>query len=249
MRLFDCDMAYGRTTVALPGGIETVDALVAEMSHCGIDEGLVAHRDSWERDFRTGNERLAELGAYPRLHPALTFVTTFCEEMPRAEDFLKTMRALGAKAARAFPKRHQFLLDPIACGDLLELFSAYSLPVLIPLAEVPGEWEGVYALMRNFPRLALILTETGCWGQDRFFRPLMKKYQRFFMSTNRLETAGQLKSIVESVGFNHLVFGSGLPFNYPGGNALMLLRAEISEEAKESIASGNLVRVLREIPW
>ena len=120
---------------------------------------------------------------------------------------------------------------------------------MLPLPEVPGGWDGVYRLMRHFPRLPLILTETGCWGQDRYFRPLMKTYARFFISTNRLETAGQLKSIVDRVGFKHLVFGSGLPRNYPGGYVLSLNRAGIGEEARAAIARGNLERLLKEAAW
>ena len=77
----------------------------------------------------------------------------------------------------------------------------------------------------------------------------MKSYARFFLSTNRLETAGQLKSIVDEVGFKHLVFGSGLPRNYPGGYILMLLRAGIGGEALEAIAHGNLERLLEEVRW
>lgn len=249
MNFFDCDTAYGRGSVALPREMETADALIAEMDHCGLSEALVWHRDAWERDFHAGNQRLAEIEMYPRLHPAMTFVPTCCQEMPTAEDFLKDIRASGVRAVRAFPVRHCYSLDPVACGDLLALFSACSVPVLIPLPEIPGGWEGVFHLMRNFPRLPLVLTETGCWGQDRYFRPLMKAYPRFHITTNRLETAGQLKSIVDAVGYNRILFGSGLPRNYPGGYVLMVMRADISEEARQAITHGNIERLLKEVPW
>ena len=247
--IFDCDVAYGRGALALPREIETVDDLTRELDHCGIDQALVWHRDAWERDFHLGNQRLAELDACPRLHPTMTFVPTCCEEMPSAEDFVRQMRAAGVRAARAFPVHHYFSLDPVACGDLLDLFAACSIPVLIPLGDMPGGWEGVYQVMRNFPSLRLILTETGCWGQDRYFRPLMKTYPGFYITTNRLETAGQLKSIVDHVGHGHIVFGSGLPRNYPAGYILMLLRADISDEARDAIAHVNLERLLKEVAW
>lgn len=249
MELFDCDMAYGRGSLSLPGGVDTIDDLLGEMDRCRINEALVWHRDAWERGFNIGNERLPELTAYPRLHPTLTFVPTCCEEMSDADTLLKQMHTQKIKAVCAFPKRHCFLLDPLACGDLLDLFSVHAVPVLIPLNEIQGEWEGVYALMRNFPRLTLILTQTGCWGQDRYFRPLMRHYERFFLATHRLETAGQLKSIVDRVGYEHLVFGSGLPFNYPGGYALALTRAEITDAARNAIASDNLKRLIGEVSW
>lgn len=242
-------MAYGRGAVALPREIETADDLIAEMDHCGIDDALVWHRDCLERDFNAGNRRLDEIDAYQRLHRTMTFVPTCCDEMSSAEDFVKEARAHGIRAFRAFPTTHQFSLDPVSCGDLLDLFSACGTPLLMPLPEVPGGWDGIYRLLRYFPRLPLILTETGCWGQDRYFRPLMKSYPRFFISMNRLETAGQLKSIVDRVGFKHIVFGSGLPRNYPGGYVLSLDRADIGEEARAAIARGNLERLFKEAAW
>ena len=249
MNFFDCDVAYGRGAIALPREIETVEDILAELDHSGIEQALVWHRDAWERDFDAGNRRLVELDAYARLHPAMTFVPTCCQEMLPSGEFVKHARAAGIRAVRAFPTRHCFALDPVACGDLLDLFAACFLPVIVPFPEAPGGWQGVYQLMRDFPRLTLILTETGCWGQDRYFRPLMKKYERFFIATNRLETAGQLQSIVSKVGHEHIVFGSGLPRNYPGGYVLSVYRAEIGEEAREAIAHGNIERLIREIAW
>ena len=249
MKFFDCDAAYGRGAVALPREIETADDLIAELDHCGIDEALVWHRDAWERDFDLGNRRLLELAGSPRLHPTRVFVTASCEEMPAAEDLIRQLRATDVRAVRAFPLRHCYSLEPVCCGNLFDLFAAYAVPVLIPLPEVPGGWDGVCRLMRDFPSLTLILTETGCWGQDRYFRPLMKAYPRFFITTNRLETAGQLESIVDKVGYKHLLFGSGLPRNYPGGYILMLMRAEIDEEARNAIAHGNIETLFKEVRW
>jgi predicted TIM-barrel fold metal-dependent hydrolase len=242
-------MAYGRGSLALPREVETVSDLIAEMDHCGIDEALVWHRDAYERDFQTGNQHMGDADLYPRLHRTMTFAPTCCEDMPGAEDFVKQMRADGVRAARAFPVRDCFLLDPLAVGDLLGLLTACNVPVIIPFPEVPGGWEGVYALMRNFPRLKLILTETGCWGQDRYFRPLMKTYPDFHVTMNRFETAGELKSLVDKVGPNHLLFGSGLPRNYPGGYVLSLIRADIAESAREAIGHGTIERLLGEVAW
>ena len=92
-----------------------------------------------------------------------------------------------------------------------------------------------------------MLTETGCWGQDRYFRPLIRNFPRFFLSTNRFETAGQLKSFVNDLGYERLLFGSGLPFNNPGGYITLLARADISDEARQAIAYDNLVYLLGEV--
>ncbi len=247
MRLFDCDVAYGRGAIALPREIETPDDLLAAMDQCGIEEGLVWHRDTFERDFDRGNRRLAEISSLPRLHPTRTFVPACSDEMPTAEAFVGAMREDGVRAVRAFPARHSFLLDPVSCGALLELLVAHSIPLLVPLAEFPQQWSDVYALLRSFPELTLVLTETGGWGQDRFFRPLLQEYPGLHITTHRLETAGQLKGLVDTVGAERILFGSGLPYHCPGGYIMLLTRTDITSEDRAAIAHGNLERLLGEV--
>lgn len=249
MKVFDSDVAYGRGAIALACEIETADQLAAELERLGIGKALTWHRDAYERDFERGNHRLTELAAFPALHPVYTWAPACCEDMPAAETFITRLRGDGVRAVRAFPARQRFVLDAVACGGLLDAFQAHRVPLLIPLGEFPGRWQGVYAVMKEFPQLTLIVTQSGCWGEDRYFRPLMKRYDRFFMTTNRLETAGQLKAIVDAVGPGHVVFGSGLPFNNPGGYLLMLARADIPEPARQAIAHGNLERLMEDVAW
>ncbi|HOZ49457.1 MAG TPA: amidohydrolase family protein [Candidatus Hydrogenedentes bacterium] len=249
MKIFDADIAYGRAAIALPKDIETVDDVLAEMSHCGIAEALVWHRDARERDFALGNARVTRDAVDPRCHPVWTFVPTCCREMPDAATFVDQVKAAGVRAVRAFPLVHCFRVDRVSCGDLLEAFIAHHLPVFLPLTELPGQWHDVYTLLRDFPQLTLVLAQTGCWGQDRYFRPLMSAYPGFHITMDRLETAGQLKSIVDAVGPDHVVFGSGLPRNYPGAYILSLVRANIPDGAREAIAHGTIERLLGEVPW
>ena len=236
MRIFDCDAAFGRGTTPLPGELETADDLLAE---------IVAR----ERSFEKGNARLDALKDHTRLHRSCNLMPHTSREGFTDAELFEYIQSEDIRAVRAFPATHCYLLDPISCGDLLALLAAYRVPLLVALPEIQGQWQGVYNLMRNFPHLTLVLTETGCWGQDRYFRPLMRGFPRFFLSTNRFETAGQLKSLVNDLGYERLVFGSGLPFNNPGGYLMMLARADIPDEAKQAIAFDNLAYMLGEVAW
>lgn len=247
MKIFDCDIAYGLGTTALMREIASPQDLLTEMDHCGIDQALVYHRDAWERDCSIGNQRLAELAEQPRLHPAVAFTPTCCEDMLPVDDFMANLQKMRARAVRAFPAKNSFLLDRVSCGDLLEAFIAQSVPLLVPLAELG--WNAVYGLLRDFPALKLIVTQTGIWGHDRFFRPLMRQYPGFCITTDRLEIGGQLKSLVDRFGYSQVLFGSGLPQHYPGGYVMMLARADITDEAREAIAHKNIERILGEVAW
>ncbi len=249
MQIFDCDAAFGRGTTPLPRELETADDLLAEMEHCGIEQALVWHRDARERSFAQGNARLDALKGHPHLHRSCTIMPHTAREDFTEQELFEYIQTEDIRAVRAFPATHCYLLDPISCGELLGLLTAYRVPLFVSLSEFHDQWQGVYNLMRNFPHLTLVLTETGCWGQDRYFRPLIRGFPRFFLSTNRFETAGQLKSLVDDLGPERLMFGSGLPFNNPGGYIMMLERADISDEAKQAIAFGNLANMLGEVAW
>jgi predicted TIM-barrel fold metal-dependent hydrolase len=249
LRLFDCDIACGRGTTALPRELEVPDDVIAEMDHSGIDEALVWHRDAFERAFEAGNARIGELDPYPRLHPVMTVVPACSDEMPAPEECIRRLRADDVRVVRVFPVQHHFLLNPLAVGDLFDLFVAYAIPVMAGLGQIPGGYDGVYRLMRDFPALRFILTATGCWGEDRFFRPLLKTYPGFHITTNRMETAGQIEGLVNCLGHEQILFGSGLPWNYAGGPILMIARAGLSDEAREAIAHGNIERLLAEVRW
>jgi len=240
-------MSYGIGTTALLREVATVDDVLAEMDHCGIDQALVWHRDAWERDFSAGNARLGELAEHARLHPTKVFVPTCCQDMVSADEFMAQLRNEGVRAVRAFPSKNSYLLDRVSCGDLLEAFIAHSIPLLVPLAELG--WERIYALMKDFPKLRLIVTQIGIWGHDRYFRPLMKTYPGFCVSTSRMEIGGEVKSVVDRLGPEHIVFGSGLPQHYPGSFVMMLARADISDAARDAITHGNLERMLGEVTW
>ncbi len=235
--------------MALPRELETPEDVIAEMDHSGIEEAIVWHRDAFERSFEAGNARMVDLDAYPRLHPVLTVVPACSDEMPAPEQVIRRLRADDVRLVRVFPLRHRFLLDPLAMGDLFELFVAYAIPVMASLGEIPGGYDGVYGLMRDFPALRFILTATGCWGEDRYLRPLLKAYSGFHVTTSRMETAGQIEGLVNRCGCDQILFGSGLPWNYAGGPILMIARAALSEDAREAIAHGNLKRLFGEVRW
>ena len=62
-----------------------------------------------------------------------------------------------------------------------------------------------------------------------------------------METAGQLKGLVDTAGAERILFGSGLPRNNPGGYVMMLARADIADADRAAIAHGNLERLLGEV--
>jgi predicted TIM-barrel fold metal-dependent hydrolase len=110
------------------------------------------------------------------------------------------------------------------------------------------EWDSLAQLLGNFPRLQVLLLETG-YRADRYLFPLFKQNPNLYIDTSTYVAHRQLESLVEKFGPDRLLFGSRLPLYTAGAALAVLASARISEQAKLSIAGGTLRRLLgRETP-
>ena len=121
---------------------------------------------------------------------------------------------------------------------------------VLPLTESSGGlsgWALVDAVLRDFPELRLVVTDHGCWGQDRYFRPLVERYDHLYLDTARFELDGGVAEFCRVYGPDRLLFGTGYPQNYMGGPLLTVAHADISEEERVAVFGGNLRRLLGEV--
>jgi hypothetical protein len=118
-------------------------------------------------------------------------------------------------------------------------------PVLVSV-KYDLSWRDLYDLLECYPALRLVIADHGCWGEDRYFRPLLDRYAGVRIELSNYLLDGGIEDLVARYGPGRLVFGSGFPRLYLGGMMLALRHADIEEEAKEAIAAGNLETMLEE---
>jgi predicted TIM-barrel fold metal-dependent hydrolase len=109
-------------------------------------------------------------------------------------------------------------------------------------------WHELYDVLAESPELPVIISDVGCWGPDRQFRPIIADYPHTYLEISDYFVPGGLEAFVDAFGPQRLLFGSGFPAQHHGGMLLMLAHAEISDEAKQMIAAGNAERLLGEVP-
>lgn len=253
MDFFDCNAWFGRP-MNLPAGHAgpadfSAESLVAAMDNAGISRALVWHAAQRDSHPATGNRMVVEClaGHEQRLLPCWTILPPETGEMGEdARAFMEEARGAGVRAFRAFPDLNRYLLRYEAVGDVIDQLVSARLPLIL---RVPGHvsWENVYDLMMESPELILILTGMGQWGSDRYFRPLIRRYPDVYVELGGYITDGGIEAFVESYGAGRLLFGSGYPEAYLGPMMLALRHAQIKEEDKHLIASGNLDRILEEV--
>jgi uncharacterized protein len=251
MTVFDCNACYGIFSVPPHKRADTVADLLEEMDFCDISQALVHHAAQVDESPEIGNPLLCEQTApHDRLIPSWAILPFQTGELGDLPGFIAAMRANNVRALWAFPSRHRYLLDGVTFGDLFDEMIARRIPLFVRREEQSGGlagWALAAAVLRDFPRLRLVIVGHGSWGEDRLFRPLMCRYEGFHVDTSRYELDGGIAEICRLYGPERLLFGSGFPGTSMGGALLTLLHCDASDEHKAAIAGGNLARLLEEV--
>jgi len=251
LTFFDCNVYYGQPPVPTPRQARTASELLREMDWTGVDEALVTNAYQRHDDAVTGNRLVVEeCAGKPRLHPAWVLMPHQTGEFPAPDELHIVLAGSGVRALWAFPSRIRYLLDATTFGPTFEVLAALRVPLFLSLNEASGRlagWDLVGALLTDFPRLIVVAADQDCWGQDRYFRPLVERHRNLYFDVADFELAGGYESFCGKYGPDRMLFATGFPGLCMGGPVLTLLHANISDADKAAIAGGNLRRLLAEV--
>ncbi len=254
MEILDCNTCIGfpyAPSLPVEAYAETGEALLERMAFCGIHRALVRHIAMEEESPVVGNRMvIQETQSVGTLTPAWAILPSQTGELGTPREFTAGMKANGVRALWAFPSRHRYLLNGTTFGELFEVMIERRIPLFISAVEQSGgvgSFAMIEALFRDFPRLTVVVTNHGCWGEDRLFRPLIERHENFYIDTSRYELAGGICDFFNRYGPHRMIFGTGFPETPMGGALLTLAHAEIPDEAKEAVFGGNLKRLVEEV--
>jgi len=242
MKLIDCNTRVGRTQAPIsPLVTPTADALLQRMDVCGVSYAFCRHDAGREQGPRDGDARIIEIcAAKPRLKPVLTVTPLIREDLGGMETFLTRAKACNAAALRIYPKGMGFSAAPYAMEEIAEIAETLSVPVMVDMAEI--EAETIANLAKTFPRMNMIVTEI-YYRNLRNLCPIFRHCDNLYLETGMLKTFHSLEDLCSLYGAERLVFGSGAPYQDMGAAVAHLLAADICDDEKELIASGNIKRL------
>jgi uncharacterized protein len=241
---------------AVPGS--TPEGLLRQMDRHGIDRAVVSSLHAvFYRDPHPGNEELARwVAPYPdRLVPALTLSPAW----PGWErDLRQCQEEWGMRGVRLFPSYHLYSLTAPECLDLVRAAASAGLHVAIPLrledrrqrhwmdmaADVTlGE---IAALARACPEADLVVLEALGVESSPFVRDPELAGARVLFEFSRMATVLQasIPSLLDRLGPERLVFGTGLPLKYAGPAVLKLELLEAPSASIALLEGGNMARLL-----
>ena len=239
----DCNVSWGEEYVGVYRPCRTLQELLAEMDWHGVDQALVHHALMRNHSPVVGNALLArEIAGQPRLMGTWAILPPQTGELSPTPAFFQEMAAANVRALWAWPTEQHYILDRVTFGRFLDEVSERHIPLFIPC-----DWALAYHILAQYPHLTLVVAAQGPWGNDRFFRPLIEQYPRFYIDISRYELDCGLRDLVAKYGAGRLLYGSAFPQAPMGGPRLMVAQAEIDEASRRNIAGENLRRLLQEV--
>jgi len=250
VELLDLNAYVGKPTVPAAEWYDTPEALLAEMDHYGIARAVVTHYAARQAHPDIGNPETQRFTG-SRLSAAWSFVPSVggVSDAPRV---IQAATDAGVRILRYYPKDYFAPFSAAAIGDFLELMEERQLPLFVDFSsnsnygQFETDWEGLIAVCRAFPRLPVVTTEYRIRSNRMLFRALAL-CENLRVCTSAIWLYKNIDHIVAEFGAGRLVFGTNIPAFDPAIPVAMLRFAEIPDEAKAAIASGNLEALLSNV--
>jgi len=242
LQFFDGCSMIGWRAARHPETIWHPDDFLRDYEYYGINAALVHHAVAVQYHQDYGNRRLLEeIADRPRLIPEWVLLPHHTHEIAPPDELIPEMLELGVRAARLYPKTHGFPTSDDICGPLLGALQERRIPLFIDVAEL--DVAAAAQLCERYPELPVVLCGVG-WGVDRALEPALDRAPNLHVETHFFQGHRAYERIVNQVGAERLIFGTGLPDCSPGAAMMMCQYEDISDEDRVKIAGGNLLRLL-----
>ncbi len=230
--------------------------LLSMMDKFGVDKACVASASAiLYKDCQAGNEELFEathvapgrFRLYATLNPAYA----------GWERDLHDCAEMGFMALRLYPYYHGYKLDDDRAGEIIEAATALGMPVSIPCRVVDvrqRHWmdtnenltpEAIVQAAENHPDGVFIMSEAivNAPAEGPLWRRLQNCNVYIEMSRMTSVLDKNIKTAVEKIGADRLLFGTGFPFKSPSPAYLKIAVLDIDEAQKRQIMAGNTSRL------
>jgi predicted TIM-barrel fold metal-dependent hydrolase len=248
MEFFDCNVSYGldvASSALYP--VTNVEQLDGEIRKAGVAKAVVWRIEQLGGSPLSANRLVADdIRGREHLYGTWAIVPTHTHELPDPDKMPAIMKANRIIGWRLFPSKCRFFPRAFVLREWLEVAVARKIPIFISTAH-GTRLEDLQDILEHYPELRVVLTYAHDWPSDRFFRPFVKEFPNLYVDWTFSITDGGIESFVEEYGSSRLLYGSGFPRCYFGGNMLMVRHAQVPEADRAAIAGGNMSRLVAEV--
>lgn len=227
----------------------TAASLLALMDRARIDRAVVSSASSITyRNPQAGNEEVAadikshadRLFGFAVLNPAYA---------GWRDDLKICHQQFGMRGIRLYPRWHNYRLTAPACRDLLQAATDLSMVISIPLRvedRRQGSWlvdipdvdrEEIASLVQASPNARFLLVNGSGYDASSLGRKASGLPSNYVIDIALLtaEVPNETSRLIENLGEDRVVFGTGMPFHYPGPALTKLQVLHLDETIKDKI--------------
>ena len=237
-----------------PIPVTQASQLVETLDGMNVDRAVVASTRSLFVNWEDGNrETERALGEHPER--LIGFACLGPLELshtlgPPDYDFDRIAEA-GFRGIRLYPQYHSYplLYEPFV-DRICEEARARGWPVQLSLRVIMNwgmpmlslDW--IAGILERHPKTAWILTGINYLHELRVAVAMMRRFDDVYLETSCVQGYEAIRKLVDEVGFEQLLHGSGAPLQNGAAALAKVLRAHITDTAREAILGGNACRLL-----
>ena len=248
--IIDCH-AYNGKWPYWPVPEASPEQVAALAGSAGIDRIVVTSTRSIFVSWTDGNQ---ETQAAAQAHPErlLAFAVAGPTELSHRLNAHCLKLDATVRGVRLFPQFHTYhlLYEPFI-DELCEQAAALQIPVQLPL-RVLMNWGmpmldlgWMAAIVDRHPKTPWILTGLNYFHELRVGLALMRRHDSVHLETSCIQGFEAIRKVVEEVGSDRLLFGTGLPFQNAAAGVAKVCHARISDAGREAVFGGNARRLLK----
>ena len=223
--------------------------LIDLMDEYEIDVTVISSTNCVFYDYEAGNKEMLEIVAkYP--HRLFGFATIDPLDGESTISNLQYYAGSGVKGVRLFPQHHLYhLWNKSVLAGVMDEIGRSKLPLLIPVRMVMNQGMSVFDINEigefasQFPETKTIIAGIN-YGELRRSMELLNLHENLYVEISCLQAMEGVKQIVSTAGDDRILFGSGIPLQYPAMSLAKVTHADISQHQKEKIFNVNAKRLL-----
>lgn len=237
----------------------TAASLLALMDSREIDKAVVSSAGAITyRNAQAGNEELADevRGNGDRLIP-FAVINPFYAGWQ--DDLQLCHEQFGMKGLRLYPKWHNYELASPCCRQLIDAATERNMVISIPirvednrqrswLLNIPDvPLEEIVELVKAHPKARFVLLNGIGYTRCPLGRKDNGLPSNYALGLSRLSATltNELGQLVTNLGAERVMFGTGMPFNYPDPAIVKMEVLDATEADKKKIRSQNATTWLR----
>ena len=174
MVYFDSNVSCGKYGLKHEREIYKLNDILDVMDSCGISAALLYASEAKDCEPKYGNDILYEkIKSNPRFYGCYTLMPGITGCFLSPDEVIEDIAAKDMRAARIFPKSHNYIPNEIVIGEYLDALECASIPLIVDASEI--SWEQLGAILENHMRLSVILLSAD-WSDAHNVFSYMKKY-------------------------------------------------------------------------